>query len=183
MERDETGKVLEVAQRVAERYCRKYGVIPPYWDEIQQTAALIALESCETVPKPIEENLNCIARAVQCRLIDAFRHDKRRLSRERSETTFDSPENDDGAGILDAWLGAEADPVEILDQEQAKAKFWEMFDDVLQSFDETERRIITDRLLLDARYRDITRATGIGRKKIAEIVDDFKAEFQRRWNG
>ena len=181
MERDETGKVLEVAQRVAARYCRKYGVIPPYWDEIQQTAALIALEACETIPKPIDENLNCVARVVQCRLIDAFRRDKRRQARERAEATFDAPENDDGAGILDAWLGAEYDPGEILDREQTKARFWEVFDDVLSRFDANARRIIASRLLQNARYRDVSRETGTSRKKIIAIIDAFKLEFQRSW--
>ena len=183
MERDEIGKVLEVARRVASRYCRKYGVIPPYWEEIQQTAALIALEACETVPKPIDENLNCVARVVMCRLIDAFRRDKRRQARERAETTFDAPENDAGAGILDAFLGAQHDPGEILDREEMKARFWDVFDDVLRRFDDKARRIVIRRLIQNARYREITRETGTGRKKIIATLEAFKLEFQRRWNG
>ena len=174
-------KALEVAKIVAARYCRRYGIFPGLKEEIEQEAALIALEKLEELQDDAGRRMNWIARAVSCRLIDLYRRDRRRHGKEIVESDI-TPAAEESAGVLSTlFVGASDDPARILEREEEKAKVWETFDATLAHFNEIEQEIINRRVIVNERVGAITAATGAGRKRIAAVVAEFAARFKELW--
>lgn len=179
-QKEELGKVLDVAAIVAKRYCRRYRVFPGQWEEIKQTAGVIALESLEGIPPPIESRLNWLARKIWLRLIDEYRREKRRRGKEIVEAEI---LNDDDAESLDIWEPTTADPAMIIEDAEKRAKIWEAYDAALATFDATDREIVKRRVLMNENFSVITKALGARRKKIKEVVAEFTARFKSVWQG
>ncbi|MBR0226120.1 MAG: sigma-70 family RNA polymerase sigma factor [Thermoguttaceae bacterium] len=174
---EDLSKALKVAEVVANRYCARFGVRAWLRDDVKQIAAMIAIEKLDSVPEPLDEHLNWIARTVYLRLLDEFKKDQRRRRREILERDINV---EDGAGAIECFWGNDVDPDILLESEQERARFWETVDVVLELFGKTEQEIIKRRVLMNESFKSVKQATGADNKEIRRVVKMFHERLRER---